>query len=457
VLSASASARLPSASARSAARCPSAREEFCLERFGERLFGLRFRLPHLADPSCLSGTDEFALAGGSFGSDDRRLAFTLGAQDGSLFLAVGSNDRRFAFCLRALEHRGLEFFLAASSFHFLDGDRGFSSGEFDLLLRDDDLLPCLSFGQRSGLTRPGTLCFHFGCVPRFPDFGFFVGCSDLGIGHRLGDSSLLHRLSTTDTGIAFGFCFADLRIAFDFRSATLAECIEVALRVTDLLDGEDIDLDAHSREIGGGLGSKPLGEGLSVGVDLFDRQGAENGTEMAFECLEDDAANLVLRHPEEALDRVHEHDIVGADLHVGHGVDRDWHTFFGVGRGDLERNGHHVQREEVDALDDRYADTGATFDQTIPDGAALARFRVHDGALAAREDSDHVGRHFDDVPADDGEECSECEQDEEDGGECEENLEDRHGVPPVRGGGCVGVSAASTTAVVPTMETIRTA
>ena len=59
-----------------------------------------------------------------------------------------------------------------------------------------------------------------------------------------------------------------------------------------------------------------LGERLTVGVDLLDRQRAENRAQVAFQRLEDDALDLFGRHAEETLRRAAQRHVVARDLHV---------------------------------------------------------------------------------------------------------------------------------------------
>ena len=86
---------------------------------------------------------------------------------------------------------------------------------------------------------------------------------------------------------------ADDGVTFDLRGALLAERVEVALLVADLLDRQDVDVDAHLLQIDGRLVGHLLCEGLPVRVDLFDRQRAEDRAQVAFERLEDHALDLL--------------------------------------------------------------------------------------------------------------------------------------------------------------------
>ncbi len=102
------------------------------------------------------------------------------------------------------------------------------------------------------------------------------------VGHRRLDRRVALRLRLADDGVAL-----------DLGRALLAERVEVAHLVADLLDRQDVDVDAHLLQIDGRLVGHLLGERLPVGVDLLDGERAEDRAQVAFERLEDHALDLV--------------------------------------------------------------------------------------------------------------------------------------------------------------------
>ena len=147
--------------------------------------------------------------------------------------------------------------------------------------------------------------------------------------------------------------FADRRIALDFRCPPLAERVEVFLFVGDLLDGEHVDAEPHLLEIRRRFARELLGEALTVAVHFLDGQRAEDRSQVAFERLEDDLLDLIVRHAEEALGRGLQRRVVAANLHVRHRLHRDRHALQRVRPLDLERNRHHVEVEVLDFLQQR--------------------------------------------------------------------------------------------------------
>ena len=208
--------------------------------------------------------------------------------------------------------------------------------------------------------------------------------------------------------------FADGGVAFDLRGPPLAEGVEVALLVADLLDRQDVNADAHLLEVQRRLRRQFLREALAIAVDLFDRQGTENRSQVAFERLEDDLLHDFVRHPEEALRSGLQRAVVAANLDVGDGLDRDRYAFQRVGPLDLERDRHHVEVEIFDFLEQRDPECRAAADHSVANDPA-----VRELALASAQDRHGVGRNLDVVAAED---VHRREQREHDRGDSENDV-----------------------------------
>ena len=138
----------------------------------------------------------------------------------------------------------------------------------------------------------------------------------LGLAFLIGHGRLDHRVARRQG-------LADDGVALDLGGALLAQRVEVALLVADLLDRQDVDVDAHLLQVERGLVGHLLRERLTVRIDLFDGQRPENRAQVTLERLEDHALDLLGRHAEEALGRAAQRHVVAGDLHVGDGLDRD--------------------------------------------------------------------------------------------------------------------------------------
>src|SRR6266508_2273887 len=113
--------------------------------------------------------------------------------------------------------------------------------------------------------------------------------------------AFLQRERGFDLGIAFCFGLADLSVAFDFRRAPLAERVQIAFFVANLLNRQSVKANAHLLQVNRGFTRQLLREALAVVVNLFDRQRAEDGAQVAFQSLKDQALKLVVRHAQESL------------------------------------------------------------------------------------------------------------------------------------------------------------
>src|SRR5690606_35830243 len=118
------------------------------------------------------------------------------------------------------------------------------------------------------------------------DLRLTLRLSDLGLGFESDLLTFLQSEGRFYLRVAIRLGLADLGIPFHLGRAAFTESIKVALVVGDLLDRESIKPDTHFFEIAGGLGRQLLCERLAIVVDLFNRQGAQDGPEVAFERLE---------------------------------------------------------------------------------------------------------------------------------------------------------------------------
>ncbi len=218
------------------------------------------------------------------------------------FSPLGAQDRGLALGLGRLHDRGLQLLFPAQRLPAPGRAPPALAHLIDARFLLGDLLPGDGGRERA---RPAaasaclawTAALNSACrvsLSRSDCAMVDVGLVALGLALLVGVGRLDHR-------VALGERFADDRVALDLGGALLAERVEVALLVADLLDGQDVDVDAHLLEIDGRLVGHLLREGLAVGVDLLDGQRAEDRPQVPFERLEDDALDLFGRHAEEAL------------------------------------------------------------------------------------------------------------------------------------------------------------
>ena len=311
----------------------------------------------------------------------------LGADDGGLLLAFGAQDRRLPLGFGRLDDGRLQLLLAARRFLLLDEHFLLLAHLVDARFLLGDALPRDGGGERPGLLRLRLLGLDRGVELGLPRFLVAqrlrdgdVGLVALGLAFLVGHRRLDHR-------VALRLRLADDGVALDLGRALLAERVEVALLVADLLDGQDVDVDAHLLQIDGGFVGHLLREGLAVGVDLFDRERAEDRAQVAFERLEDDALDLLGGHAEEPLRRAAQRHVVAGDLDVGDRLDRDRHAFLRVGALDPQRNRDDVEREVRDLLEHRHAQRRAAAHDAEADRRLVALL-VDDAVLAAVEDRD---------------------------------------------------------------------
>ncbi len=259
----------------------------------------------------------------------------------------------------------------------------------------DDRLPRRRLGERSRLLGPGFLRFDLRLVLRLTDHEVALRLGDLGIGQELRLLAFLHRLRRLDLRVAVRLGLADRRVALHFRGPPLAERVQVLLFVADLLDRQHVDADAHLLEVRGRLAGQLLREALAIAVDLLDGQRAEDRSQVAFERLEDDLLDLIVRHAEEPFRRRLKRRLIAADLHVGDRLDRHRHALQRIRPLDLERDRHDVEMQVLDFLEDGNPQRRAAANHPVADHAAVRQL-----ALAAAQHRDGVRRDLQVVAAD---------------------------------------------------------
>ena len=124
----------------------------------------------------------------------------------------------------------------------------------------------------------------------------------------------------------------DPRLLERLLDLRLAQRVEVALLVLDLLEDERLELEAHGLEIEVGLLADLLLERLLIAVELLDGQGADDAAQMAGDRLLDRRPHLVGRNSEETAGGATDGFGVRAYLDLGDGLHVDRDALLGVGR-----------------------------------------------------------------------------------------------------------------------------
>ena len=335
----------------------------------------------------------------AFRFENRRLLRPFGPDDGRQPIGFGR-----------LDDRGLELLLPAQDFLLLDRDHLLRPHPIDFHFLADHRLPRRGLRQRPGLLRARFLRLDLGLILRLADHEVARGQRDVGVGLELRLLPLLHRLRGLDLRVAVRFGLADGRVALDFGGAALAERVQVAFFVADLLDRQHVDADPHLLEVLRRLARQLLREALAIAVDLLHGQRAEDRSQVPFERLEDHLLHLVVRHAEKPLGRRLQRRVVAADLDVGDRLDRHGHALQRVGPLDLERDRHHVEVQVLDFLEERNPERRAAAHHPVADDAAVGQL-----ALAAAQHRHRVRRDLQVVAAEEPRGREKREHDAENG------------------------------------------
>ena len=248
-----------------------------------------------------------------------------------------------------------------------------------------------------------------------------LGLGNPRIRYKLRFLPRLDRLGRFDHRIAIGLGLGDLRVAFDLGDPRLAQCVEVALAVLDVPDGEADNAQAHVGHVARRHLLDLLGEGVPVLVNVFHRHRAQNRAQMPFQRLHGDVLDGLGVLAQELLGGGGDRDVVTLHLDLRHAIHAHRHAFAGV---DvlllLHVDGQQLQRQPVHFLDDRNDEGAAAFPdseaaclhsavgvrvamRTAGDDKDLVRADLDVAAGPNRredhDDNDHADGHYGDASA----------------------------------------------------------
>ena len=151
-----------------------------------------------------------------------------------------------------------------------------------------------------------------------------------------------------DDRFLLGLGLGDGRVALGGGDLGLAQGIDVALGVADVLEGEGQHGQAH-------LGEVPLdglddaaGELLAAAVDLLDRHAADDLADLAFEDVDGHVADAVAADAQELLGGPVDGLVGRIDLDLGRGLGHDRDAAVGQDLGRADGHGDDVHGEDVD-------------------------------------------------------------------------------------------------------------
>ena len=153
---------------------------------------------------------------------------------------------------------------------------------------------------------------------------------NFGVGRELGFLPGLLGLRGLDHRIPVRFRLGDLCVAFHLRNPRLAQRVEVALAVPNVLDREADDAQTHVRHIAGSDFLNFRGESVAILVNVFHRHRAQDRPQMAFQSLIGDVLNVLSRFAEELLRGGRDRDVVTLDLDLRHPIHSHGHAFAGI-------------------------------------------------------------------------------------------------------------------------------
>ena len=202
------------------------------------------------------------------------------------------------------------------------------------------------FSKLGGMFILGTIAIYI------VQFGMGIrldpGLVGLPLGLRLGDGD-----------VAVGLGLGDGGVLLDEAGVVRAQVLDEPVLVGDVLDVAGQDFDAQLIHILAGLGHHLVGEGIPVGVDLLEGQGADDLTHIALEGVLQIAGDIVGALVQEVFGGQLDALGVGGDTDLGHGVHVDVDEVAG---GDgllcLDVDGHLAQVQLIHALQEGDADPG---------------------------------------------------------------------------------------------------
>ena len=243
--------------------------------------------------------------------------------------------------LRLLQNRGDQFFLVPQDLGFLHLHLALF---FDLLYLD--LLGDHALLHDIGLELVGLVGLGFLPAGRLGKLrlldvevalGFGLPSERSGLGDHailvarsLGDGRFAERVRAADGGIAFRFGRGDLGVAFDAGDVRPTHVGDVFVLVAHLADGEGDDLETHLAHVVGAGGAHALGHHLRLFHNLLNRQLADDAAQVTFHDQADETLALVGRLGEELLGGGKDRLLVGADLDLRDGLDRNGDALLGV-------------------------------------------------------------------------------------------------------------------------------
>ena len=135
------------------------------------------------------------------------------------------------------------------------------------------------------------------------------------------------------------------------------QVLNQAVLVLDVLDVAGEDLNAQLLHVPGGLLHHLVGEGVAVGVDLLQRQGADDLPHVALEGILQVQGDVRALLVQEVLGRQPDALLLRGDAHLGHGVHRHVDKVVGGdGLLGLDVHGHLAQVQLIQPLQKGDAD-----------------------------------------------------------------------------------------------------
>ncbi len=224
-----------------------------------------------------------------------------------------------------------------------------------------------------------------------------MGEGDLGVVLRLLRLGFTIGVARHDGLLTSGLGLLDGRVGLDLGALGLAQGLDVAVTVDDLLDVEDGDLAAEAVELGLGLARHLTVELVALGQDRVHVHLADDDAQVPLEGvldgLDELGAPLDAAEPTEALRRHLEELLLVGDVARGVGVDADGDAVLVGDVVELETHLEGRQVEAVEVLDqrddeDRSAGDDARSAAAVQDEGLLGR-HLHIAAGPGAQEGDH--------------------------------------------------------------------
>ena len=218
-----------------------------------------------------------------------------------------------------------------------------------------------------------------------------LGLGDQGLGLKAGHLGFLAGLGGLDDRFLLGLGLGDGRVALGGGDLGLAQGIDVALRVADVLEGEGEHDQAHPAKSAWTAATTRLRELLAAAVDLLDRHAADDLADFAFEDVDGHVADAVAADPQELLGGEVDGLVGRADLDLGRGLGHDRNAAAGQDLGRADGHGDDVHGEDIDLFHPGPDEDAAAEAVAVAD---LLRRPVGqgDGVLAAPGDDEGLVR-----------------------------------------------------------------